>query len=218
MELLTFFLSFSLYRLCFRLVSFTWCLYPWAPAYSKETHQPGIPLLGWCDLWWVCMVAECSLSFTVKHPGWENCFDQNAVRSACNALFILLLLLLLQIVHCFAQTLCAEPKTCRKILFLMPSKVPEGTGGPCPPCKRPQLGRKDFWTSLFNSLKTLGFSLWRVTGNSSSLNFWSTKAARKKRSSVRIKLVVSAVRISVLFHQTVPWLQLSVLIISRWKA
>lgn len=83
-ELLDLFLTLSLYRLCFRLVSFTWCLYPWASAYSEETHQTGTPLLGWYNLCWVCSLVECNLCFTVNPLWWENLVDQNAVKFACS--------------------------------------------------------------------------------------------------------------------------------------
>lgn len=71
-------------RLCFRLVSFTWGLYPWASAFSEEAHWTGSSLLGSCGLCRVCSMDECSLCFTVKLPWWENHVNQATVKSACN--------------------------------------------------------------------------------------------------------------------------------------
>lgn len=78
-----------LYRLCFRLVSFAWGLYPWAPALSEEAHWTGTSPLASCGLCRVCSVDECSLCFTLKLPGWENHVNEATVKSACNRLFFL---------------------------------------------------------------------------------------------------------------------------------
>lgn len=102
-EFLAFFLSLFSYRLCFRLVSFTWGLYPWASPFSEETHWTGTSPLGSCGLCRVCSVDECGPCFTVKLSGWENHGNQATVKSACNRFF-----LFLQSVLCPAQALCTN--------------------------------------------------------------------------------------------------------------